>query len=103
MPEYNKLVRDRIPEIIKRDGKELVIRTAEEQEYEEALTRKLHEEVAEFLESPSAEEAADVLEVLLAICAHKDIDTSEFEQTRQKKAEERGGFKDRIILERTGD
>jgi len=99
--EYNKLVRDLIPEIIKKDGKNPVIHIATENEFEEALARKLQEEVAEFLADPSKNEAADVLEVMRAICALKGIDLSKLEEVRQKKAEERGGFNERIILDRT--
>ncbi len=101
MKEYNKLVRDKIPEIIKEAGEKPITHTAEEKEYVEALTRKFQEEVAEFLANPSVEEAADVLEVIQAICALKGIDISKLEEIRQKKADERGGFKDRIILDRT--
>ncbi len=57
--EFNKLVRDRIPDIIKQRGGKPITHIADEKEYEEALKLKLHEEVGEFLEKPSAEEAAD--------------------------------------------
>jgi predicted house-cleaning noncanonical NTP pyrophosphatase (MazG superfamily) len=66
--EYNKLVRDKIPDIITARGEKAITHIAEDKAFEEALTAKLQEEVAEFLEKPSVEEAADVLEVIQAIC-----------------------------------
>ena len=99
--EYNKLVRDNIPNIIENKGEKPITHTAEDKEYEEALSHKLHEEVGEFLENPCVEEAADILEVLHAICALKSVDLQALEEVRQKKAEERGGFKNKIILDRT--
>ncbi|MFA6428103.1 MAG: nucleoside triphosphate pyrophosphohydrolase [Candidatus Buchananbacteria bacterium] len=99
--EFNKLVRDNIPEIIEGKGEKAFTHIAEEKEYGEALEQKLLEEANEFLQNPSVEEAADILEVLQAICALKGIDLSKLEEVRQKKAKERGGFKNRIILDRT--
>jgi len=99
--EYNKLVRDRIPEIIREKGETPVTHIADDREYGEALREKLHEEIAEFLEVPSAEEAADILEVLHALCAHAGVDLSRLDAVRDKKRTERGGFVERIILERT--
>ena len=97
--KFEKLVRDNIPEIIKKDGKEPVTRIVTGKEYEEALTQKLYEEVNEFLEHPCVEEAADILEVLHAMCAHNSVDLQTLEEVRQKKVEERGGFKKGIFLD----
>lgn len=99
--EYHKLVRDNIPEIIKSKGEQPITHIADEKEYEEALNEKLHEEVDEFLKKPSVEEAADILEVLHTICDLKNIDLENLEKVREKKAKERGSFKQRIILDRT--
>ena len=96
---YNKLVRDKIPEIIEKSGKIAHCRVLENEEYLAELDRKLNEECAEFQADKSIEEMADVLEVLYAIAEARGYSVEELERVRVAKAEKRGGFKDRIFLE----
>ena len=99
--EYDKLVRDRIPTIIEENGETPVVRTASDDgEYEDYLLAKLREEVAEYAESRDPEELADVLEVVRAIREFEGLSAAELEDIRAEKADERGGFTDRIVLER---
>ena len=136
--KYNKLVRDKIPEIIKQNGKsqkfplkkflghnkivdfvckkssifshqELlcnssvipVTHIANDEEYLIKLKEKLKEEAGEYIKKGDEEELADILEIIYAICDFKKIDKEKLELLRKKKAKERGGFKDRIILDET--
>ena len=96
---YNKLVRDRIPEIIENSGKQCVCSILPEDEYLQMLDTKLNEETAEYQESKSLEEIADILEVIRAIVAARGSSMEEVEALRARKAEERGGFEKRILLE----
>lgn len=100
--KYNKLVRDKIPEIIKADGKNPIAHIADDQEYWQKLVEKLREETAEFSAEDSniSDELADILEVILTICDFKKISQEKLERIRKEKAEKRGGFKNKIILER---
>lgn len=97
--KYNKLVRDRIPEIIIGKGGKPVTHTADDLEYWEKLKEKLQEEVAEFSENEVIEEMADILEVIDAMCDYKNFDREAVEAARQRKAKERGSFIKKIILE----
>ena len=97
--EYDKLVRDRIPEIVRGNGETPVTRRASDEEYRERLVEKLEEEVAEFRADRTAEELADVLEVVHAIREHEGIGTDELRALRERKADERGRFAERIVLE----
>ena len=95
---YNKLVRDRIPEIIKANGEECVTRILTDEEYTVALRKKLEEEMIEYLNGGDVEELADIYEVILAILNTKGVSATEFDAIRAAKADKRGAFKDKIFL-----
>ena len=91
--EYYKLIRDRIPDIIKRQGRQCTVRQPEsEEELRLLLKAKMLEELDELWESPSAEEAADILEVLRATCTYFNINWRQVMTARMEKNERRGGF-----------
>ena len=96
MESYNKLVRDKIPEILDEKGVSYERRVASSEEYKAELIKKLGEEIQEFSEAGDPEELADVVEVIEAL--KKLPEYSEVEVIRQKKREERGGFDEKIIL-----
>lgn len=97
---YDKLVRDRIPEIIAGTGKQASYRVlSDDAEYIEYLERKLDEEVAEFHESKSVEEIADILAVVITLSRAMGITDEELCLEYLSKQEKRGGFDKRICLE----
>ncbi|MFK2825331.1 nucleoside triphosphate pyrophosphohydrolase [Bacillus sp. B190/17] len=102
MPVYNKLVRDRIPEIIGNSGKTYSTRILDEKEYESEVRIKMNEELVEYEEAVSDEEAieelADLLELIHAAAAIHGADFNQLETIRRQKAEKRGGFGERIFL-----
>lgn len=95
---YNKLVRDKIPEIIKQNGHHCEIKILDDEEYIQCLEEKLDEEVGEYQESKSAEEIADILEVLMFIAKARGYSWEEIERIGISKSAERGGFNDKIFL-----
>lgn len=97
--KYNKLIRDKIPEIIAAKGGTSRTHIADSAEYWNKLKEKLAEEVAEFAKDESAEELADILEVIDAICEFKEFDAGSLRELQKRKKDERGGFKKYIILE----
>lgn len=101
MSGKGKLVRDKIPEIIKKDGKTPIFRSASSNktEHEMRLGEKLVEEAREFADSGRLEELADIQELILAICDFRRISSKKLHEIRRKKREECGGFEKGIILE----
>ncbi len=96
--KHSKLVRDKIPDVIRRAGKQPTIDILSQEDMTAALERKLQEEVQEYLESGSIEEMADILEVLHGIAFHKGIPWDAVESARIQKRDERGGFEKGIRL-----
>jgi predicted house-cleaning noncanonical NTP pyrophosphatase (MazG superfamily) len=97
-----KLVRDRIPEIIRERGEVPKVRVAENHEVDYLIRRKVVEEAQELLQSSNEEEIADILEALEALLEHRGIDWSAIEEIRTRKKVERGGFEKRFVLETDG-
>ena len=100
MTSNDKLVRDKVPQIIRARGDEPIVRVADAAEYRALLLAKLVEEVDEVLAADDAdmpEELADVMEVVLALASDLRRDAAQLEELRNAKAAERGGFAERIV------
>ena len=98
MRTFNKLVRDKIPQINKEKGIAFKAITLSHDEYKVELNKKLKEEADEYLADSSLEELADLQEVIYAILDERNISKEDFEKIRLEKVERRGAFKDRIFL-----
>lgn len=96
--KYDKLVRDKIPEIIEAGGDRCRTRILEPEEYLARVDAKLDEELAEYHAEPCLEELADLLEVIYAATEARGYSRQVLEQTRAEKKEKRGAFRDRILL-----
>jgi predicted house-cleaning noncanonical NTP pyrophosphatase (MazG superfamily) len=102
MAKYNKLVRDRIPEIIERNGGIPQIKTLSGHELHLEATIKLQEEVAEYIEAEDSNakihELSDILELIYTLATIHGLTPAELDNVRQKKADINGAFKDAIFL-----
>lgn len=95
---YNKLVRDRIPEIIEKDGKNCETEVLSDDDYLAMLDAKLDEELTEYHQDKNIEELADLMEVIYAVAEARGYSIEQLESVRKDKAEKRGSFKDKIFL-----
>ena len=95
---YNKLVRDRIPEIIQASGKKCSTEILSDEEYLKLVDAKLDEELAEYHKDQNIEELADLLEVIHAATLARGYSLEDLERVRAEKATKRGGFVNRILL-----
>ena len=96
--KYNKLVRDRIPEIIEASGKTCKTAILSDDEYLKLIDAKLDEELAEYHTDQNIEELADLMEVIYAAAIARGYTLERLEQIRAEKAEKRGGFRKKILL-----
>lgn len=96
---YNKLVRDRIPEILDAEGKEYSIIKCNEDDILAYAKKKLLEEAMEFVENPCAEEAADIIEILKFMCSRIGVYEIQVEAAAISKYARKGGFQENYILE----
>ena len=96
--EHNKAIRDKIPEIIQKDGYSCNVKTLSDEAFLVEIEKKLSEEVIEYQNNKNPEELADVLEVIYRIAKLKGISKEDLEKIREKKATERGYFKKNLFL-----
>lgn len=99
---YNKLVRDKIPEIIKNNNETPITRILSDEEYKVELEKKLLEEYQEVLKASGKdrlEELADMLEVMISLASLDDATLEDIIELADKKRNKRGGFKEKIFLE----
>lgn len=100
---YNKLVRDNIPDIIKSNGEEPIIRVLSNNEYKIELEKKLYEEYLEVIESSGSnriEELADLLEVMKYLAKFEGKTLEDVIIASEKKNKSRGSFEKKFFLER---
>lgn len=99
LKKYNKLVRDKIPQIIEEEGRRAVYHKLPDEEYLSALEIKLDEEIQEYKADKNLEEMADVLEVLFALCKARGYSINDLMEKKDEKALIRGGFDEKLYLE----
>ena len=96
--KYNKVIRDKIPEIIAESGKKYDLKQLDDASFLAEIEKKLIEEVNEYSESKDIEELADLLEVIYRISELRGVNSDELDEIRKEKAEKRGKFDDNLFL-----
>ena len=103
MTTFDKAIRDKIPEIIQKDGHSCNIQTLSDEKFLVQLEKKLSEEVTEYQNDKNPEELADILEVVYRIAQLQGISKEELEKIRIKKLQDRGGFEKNLFLTDTSE
>lgn len=98
MTKYHKAIRDKIPEIIEKDGYSCNVKKLSDEEFLVEIEKKLSEEVSEYQSDKNLEELADIMEVIYRIAKLKGISKEELEKIRIKKVEKRGAFEKNLFL-----
>ena len=101
MKVYDKLIRDRIPEIIEASGSKCEVEVVSDEVALEYLYKKLGEEVDELLSDKNLDEIADIMEVLFAIGKKFGYSENDVLGRRNEKRDSRGCFDDNLILKKT--
>jgi len=96
--KYNKVIRDKIPEIITDSGKKYSLKQLDDASFLTELEKKLIEEVNEYAESKDVEELADLLEVIYRISELRGVSMGELDKVRKDKSEKRGKFANNLFL-----
>ena len=96
--KYNKVIRDKIPEIIADSGKKYSIKQLDDTSFLAEIEKKLIEEVNEYTESKDVEELADLLEVIYRIAELRGVNSDELDEIRKDKAKKRGKFESNLFL-----
>lgn len=103
--KYDKLIRDKIPEIIEKSGKKCVVEVMDDETYMDKLSAKLKEEFAEVEtelknsnDEAAIKELADLQEVILAIVDAIGVDRESFERIRKSKVASNGAFEKKLLL-----
>lgn len=98
MKVYNKLVRDKIPQVIEEDGRKCETSIVSKEQLLPLLEEKLKEEVNEFMQDRNLEELADIMEVVFGLAENLGYSEEELLKKREEKKEARGGFKEGVFL-----
>ena len=96
--EYNKAIRDKIPEIIQKDGFSCNIKDLSDEEFLVEIEKKLSEEVKEYQNDKNPEELADILEVIYRIAKLRGVSKEELEKIRIENNSKRGSFDKNLFL-----
>ena len=96
--KHEKLVRDKIGELIEASGRVAKTRILDDDEYKIQLEKKLFEEVSEYQKDKTPEELCDILEVVFALAKVHGVSREELEKMRKDKEDERGAFDKKIYL-----